>query len=498
VEGVAERQRYGSATAFLVDEKCGVFATNAHVAEALTPGARMVLRQPGTDVELDVTAAKVHPAFGRMREIFDEVGPILEFRRTKKGQGYDNSVPSLQFDFGLLYVQTNPGAKDCKLPDGVQLPKALPLASPESVAAIKAGDSIAIVGYPGSGNFSASLAPLAALPRVDFGTVRAVGSSLPPAKAGPVERTVLDSVLFHSAATIGGSSGSPIFNAAGEVVAVHARGIAAYGDGRSYQEGAADGVEALRLMLNGTAEAALPHYAAAIQTRVKTYVPLAAYSRVIAMDVVKASAKKFGMQESIGQSQMRQVQFGPVSAEGCVNEQKDCVYVESISKDFRKGRFSFVDVGIDTGKTNIIGAVDFDQSVDLTGESEEVRKKFAAMRSISFMCPLMLIQLEPIEGKQGYLFARESELETFSTLLIPATHKGTKNVKIAAYRPPICSEPFTRAQIVVTPFELRPGPRQDQNVSMLDRLSGALAGAVNAMGDAVLPADWDEQPESGR
>lgn len=496
VEGIVERQRYGSATAFLVDAKCGIFATNAHVAETLTPDSRLVLRQPGTDVELEVTAAKVHPAFNRMREIFDESGPILEFRRTKKGQDYDNSVPNLQFDFGLLYVQTNPGEKDCKLPPGVTLPRALPLASPQSVGQIRAGDPIAIIGYPGSGNFSATLAPLAALPRVDFGTVRAVGSGLPPAKAGPSERTVLDTVLFHSAATIGGSSGSPLLNAAGEVVAVHSRGIAASGGGRSYQEGAADGVEALRLMLDGTAEAALPQYATAIQSRVKNYVPLAAYARSLAMDAVKATALKYGMQESIASSNMRQIKFGPDAREGCAGPGKDCVYVDSISKDFMTGRFAIVDVPIDTARSNIVSAVDFDQGFDLSGVTSEVRKKFEDMRAISFMCPLMLIHLEPVLGKEGYLFAGESELETFSSLLIPATYKGARDVKVVIFRPPFCSESFTRAQMVVTPFELRPGPRKEQNVSMLDRLSGALAGAVNAMGDAVLPADWRETPDS--
>lgn len=491
VEGVKEQQRYGSATAFLVDAKCGIFATNAHVAETRTPDSRVVLRQPGTDVELEVTAAKVHPAYERMREIFDETAPILEFRRTKKGQEYDNSVPNLQFDLGLLYIQTNPGEKDCKLPEGVTLPKALPLASAQSFAQIKAGDPIAIIGYPGSGNFSATLAPLAALPRVDFGTIRATGSSLPPAKRGPAERTVLDTVLFHSAATIGGSSGSPIINAAGEVIAVHARGVSANGAARSYSEGAADGVEALHLMLDGAAENALPQYAGAIQARVKDYVPLAAYARGIAIDSVTATAKKFGMQESIGASGMIQTRFGVETAAGCVNAEKDCVYAESLTRDFRRGRFAFVDVPVDTARASIINAVDFDQGFDLSSLSEESRRKFSGMRAISFMCPLMLVQLEKMADGSGYLYARESELETFPSLLLPAEHKGQRDVKVMLYRPPFCSAPFTRAQVVSTPFELRPGPRGNENVSMLDRLGGALADAVNAMGDAVLPADWN-------
>lgn len=496
VDGLTEKQRYGSATAFLVDQKCGVFATNAHVAETLTKESRIVLRQPGTDIELEVTAAKVHPAYVRMREIFDETGPILEYRRTRKGQEYENSVPTLQFDFGLLYVQTNPGEPDCKLPEGTTLPKALRIAPPESSSRVKAGDPIAIIGYPASGNFSATLAPLAALPRVDFGTVRAMGSALPPAKPGPAEGTILDTVLFHSAATIGGSSGSPILNAKGEVIAVHARGISANGAGRTYQEGAADGVEGLRLLLDGTAEAALPQYASAIAARVKQYVPLAAYARGIAIESVKSAAKKYGMQDDVGSSGLVQAQFGPVADSTCLSGQRDCLYADSIAKDFRSGRFAVVDLPVDTGKSNIVGAVDFDQDIDLSSLDEDVRKKFTNMRAISFMCPLIAIQLESAKDGAGYVFARESELETFPTLLIPAEHKGQRTVKVALFRPPFCSGVFARAQIVVTPFELRPGPPKPENVSMLDSLSGALAGAVNAMGDAVMPANWREEDGS--
>jgi hypothetical protein len=498
VEGKAAQQRYGSATAFLVDDKCGIFATNAHVAETLTPDSRIVLRQPGTDVELEVTAAKVHPAYLRMREIFDETGPILEYRRTKKGQEYDNSVPSLQFDFGLLYVQANPGDKDCKLPEGVTLPKALKLAPADSLAQVKAGDPIAIVGYPGSGNFSATLAPLAALPRVDFGTIRAIGSTLPAAKPGPFEHTLLDTVLFHSAATIGGSSGSPVINSKGEVIAVHARGIAANGGGRSYQEGGADGIEALKLMLDGTAEGALPQYAAAISARVKEYVPLAAYARSIAMDSVKSTAKKYGMREEIGSSGLLRTQFGDAAEAGCLGQRKDCVYAESITRDFRLGRFAFVDIPVDTAKANIVGAVDFDLDVDISALSEDVRRKFTDMRAITFMCPMMLVQLEPAKDGDGYLFARESDLETFPTLLIPAEHKGQRSIKVALFRPLFCSAPYTRAQVVVTPFELLPGPPKQENVSMIDQLSGALADAVNSMGDAVLPANWRDHDEAPR
>jgi hypothetical protein len=493
VEGLKEQQRYGTATAFLVDEKCGIFATNAHVAETVSPDTRVVLRQPGTDVELEVTAAKIHPAYLRMREIFDETGPILEFRRTKKGKEFDNSVPNLQFDFALLYVQTNPGQQDCKLPNGVALPRALKLAPPETLNAAKAGDTIAVIGYPGAGNFSAALAPLAALPRVDFGTIRATGSAVPPSAAGPVQRTIMDTVIFHSAATIGGSSGSPVVNASGEVVAVHARGIASTGLGRSYQEGAAEGVEALRLMLDGKADAALPQYAAAVQSRLKGYVPIAAYARSSAIEAVKATAKSYGMQETVGESSLAQIQFGAEAAEGCLTPSANCLLAQTFSPDFRSGRFAALEFKIDTTRTNMIGVVDFDQEVDLTSQSAAVKKKFEDQRGITFMCPAMILQLAEQKKLGTYAVVRESALETFPSILIPAAHAGTQPVKLMVFRPPFCSKTFTRAQAVLTPFELKPGPRKDEHVSMLDRLSGALADAVNTAGDAVLPANWRDE-----
>jgi hypothetical protein len=491
VDGVTDKQRYGSATAFLVDGKCGVFATNAHVAETVTPDSRVVLRQPGTDVELEVTGAKIHPAYKRMREIYDESGPILEYRRTKKGNEFDNAVPNLQFDFGLLYVQTNPGEKDCKLPEGVTLPKALSLASQEELSRIRAGDPIAVFGYPASGNFSASLAPLAALPRVDFGTIRAIGSLLPPAKAGEPQRTVLDTVLFHSAATIGGSSGSPVVAPSGHVIAVHARGIASTGTGRAYQEGAADSVEALRLMLDGTAEAAVPQYASAILARAKAYVPISAYARLNAIDTIKASAKRFGMREDISDGSATQFEFGPEAPGVCLSQGGSCFAAETFARAFSAGRYAVVDITLDTARANVLSAVDFDQDVDISGLTDDQKKSFGDQRGITFMCPVMIVQLEPGKEPGSHVFARSSDFETFPSLLVPAEHKGQKETKIALYRPPFCSPNFARAQLVVTPFELRPGPRDDQ-VSLLDELSGALAGAVNAMGDAVLPADWRE------
>lgn len=497
VDGVAEKQRYGSATAFLVDGKCGIFATNAHVAETVTPDSRVVLRQPGTDVELEVTAAKVHPAYRRMREIYDESGPILEYRRTKKGTEFENAVPNLQFDFGLLYVQTNPGEKDCKLPEGVTLPTALQLAPQEELSNIRAGDPIAVFGYPASGNFSASLAPLAALPRVDFGTIRAIGSLLPPAKAGEPQRTVLDTVLFHSAATIGGSSGSPVVAPSGHVIAVHARGIASTGGGRAYQEGAADTVEALRLMLDGTAEAAVPQYASAILARAKAYVPISAYARLNAIDAIKASAKRFGMREDISDGAAIPLEFGPQAPSVCVTQGGTCFAAETFVRAFSSGRYAIVDVPLDTARANALSAVDFDQDVDLSGLTDEQRKTYGEQRGITFMCPVMIAQLAPGKEPGSFVFARTSEFETFPSLLIPAEHKGQTETKILLYRPPFCSPHFTRSQLVVTPFELRPGPRGDQ-VSLLDELSGALAGAVNAMGDAVLPADWRDDENDGR
>lgn len=492
VEGIKEKQRYATATAFLIDQKCGVFATNAHVAETFTPETRVVLRQPGTDVELDVTAAKVHPAYKRMREIYDDVGPILEYRRTKKGQEFDNAVPNLQFDFGLLYVQTNPGERDCKLPDGVTLPRALKLAPPAALTAVKAGDPIAVVGYPGAGNFSAALSPVAALPRIDFGAVRAVGSALPPAKPGPAENTLLDTVIFHSAATIGGSSGSPVVNGAGEVLAVHARGIASTGPGRVYQEGAAEGVEALRLLIDGTADAALPQYAAALTARLKGYMPIAAYARVSAIDIVKKTAKSFGMQEVVGDSSLAQIQFGAMAREGCVTPGEDCLFAESFAPDTYMARFARLDLTIDTGRTNIIGLVDFDQDLDLAAAPPATRTKFENQRGITFMCPVKMMQLVEQKQKGSYAIARESELETFPSMLIPAEHKGQTTIILMLYRSPFCSEHFTKAQAVLTPFELKPGPRTDDAVSMLDQLSSALADAVNSVGDAVLPAEWRE------
>jgi hypothetical protein len=492
VEGKETKQRYGSATAFLIDAKCGIFATNAHVAETFTPDARVVLRQPGSDTELEVTAAKVHPAYRKMREIFDEYGPILEYRRTKKGE-FDNAVPNVQFDFGLLYTQTNPGVAECTLPEGVTLPAALKLAPVEKLEALKAGDSVAVVGFPGTGNFSAGLAPLAALPRVDFGTLRATGSALPPAKPGPVQKTLLDTVIFHSAATIGGSSGSPIFNTDGEVIAIHARGIGASANGRLYQEGAADTIGALRDLIENRADVELPAYASAIQNRIRDYIPVPVFARSAAITTIRETAVKLGMRESIGESKLIPFAFGADAPAGCVFPDRNCVGAERVSKDFASGRFAFVDIDIDTSKTNVLSAVDFDQEADVSLIPEKVRAKYSNQRGAGFVCPTLFLELAQGKNPESYIIARESQLETLSNILIPAQHAGVKKTKIAAYRPPYCSGNWTKAHFVVTPFELTPGARQNENVSMIDQIGDVLASAANTLGDTVLPASWREE-----
>jgi S1-C subfamily serine protease len=480
-----EDGRGGTATAFLVDNRCGVFATNAHVAATYGAAKRLVVRQPQSTVELPVTGVKIHPAFDLMTRTFDSFGPILSFRNLKDGVNVERTSPIVQFDVALLYTRpmtAEGGCEDAALP----LPRALALAAKAELALAGPGAPIAVIGYPGTGSFSSTEQAVVALPRVDFGIIRAVGTTLPPAKAGQPPGP-LDRVLFHSAPTIAGSSGSPIFNAFGRVIAIHARGTGGEYLTRRYQEGAADRIEPLIELLTNQEQAALPAYEAAINARLKDYDPASKLARARATQAIAETAKKLGMREALAEGSVIQLEFGEEAETFCLNADKDCVSAKGMSQHFTTGRFASVDVPLDTAKINMLTMVDFDldKGEPQIGETENAALKEQEQSDI--LCPLVIWEAEA-QASGSYTVVRQSELETLASILVPARHKGQASAKLVIFRPDYCSQTYRKAQLVVTPFALEAGPREDLTASLLERMVGAVGQALNSAGETIMPA----------
>lgn len=187
-------------------------ATNAHVADSVErarrDGLRVVVRAPGAiPHDLPILSARIHPGWA----FADQVT-----RRPLPQVAEDGSIRGVQLvpfaDVALLGVAAGSAAP------------ALPIASAEVLEQLSAGDPLIILGFP-----SESMAgprdnhP----PQAGVGTLAATTSVFqrPPA-------TSADALLLHHNIQMGGgSSGSPVLNADGQVVGVHSAGNVIFIDG---------------------------------------------------------------------------------------------------------------------------------------------------------------------------------------------------------------------------------------------------------------------------
>ncbi len=201
------------ATAWVVDRKRGLLATNAHVAELhkqvssyaadLPNDSPLVVCSPGenghTFEVIDVTIHPGYDAFTKLWETFDPSRPL----GSQALEPIANAGPAC--DVALLHVEPNEN-----------LAPELKLASDETIRGLSAGDPVAMAGYPLEGILLGGVNVKQPFSELDVGIVKAVTDFF----GSPAHDAELQ-LIHHSVASAGGASGSPIVNAAGEVVAVH-------------------------------------------------------------------------------------------------------------------------------------------------------------------------------------------------------------------------------------------------------------------------------------
>lgn len=192
----------GAATAWVVGE--GVMATNAHVGEIfgqIGPGMELLVRSPKRPhLTHRVTSVTIHPGYHAFEQAVAEYAPVV------MGLHGQISNPSLVpgYDVALMYVDK---------PEVLGPP--LPLASDEDLAKLLPGMAVAYVGYP-SEQLSLADAIRAPNPVVQSGgTLVGITDYFNVRREDNVNHLVQ-----HNLGATGGASGSPIVNAAGEVVAV--------------------------------------------------------------------------------------------------------------------------------------------------------------------------------------------------------------------------------------------------------------------------------------
>lgn len=168
----------------------GIYATNSHVSQPIAEllkngGSAYIAVNRRPDLRLKITRAVVHPRYGKEETNFE-----------------GKKQPVLSYDVGLLYVQG-------------EAPKTFRPARKPELEKLDSGYRIGFLGFPMEGMAGNNVDVRNPVATMQSGIVTATTDYwLAP---GPFERRFS---VQHNLGATGGASGSPIFNARGEVVAI--------------------------------------------------------------------------------------------------------------------------------------------------------------------------------------------------------------------------------------------------------------------------------------
>ncbi len=200
-----EERAYGTAVPIGPD----ILATNAHIVEGretLVKGARMFVRQPGAGGrQFEVTGSGKHPSYAVFNE-FLKSDPFFVMSSKNCPACYPSILTSVpNYDVGILRVAA-----------GSNLSPILEIASADEIASLKTGTPVALAGYPTEGVRGAEVQPLGAVPTLSVGMITAITDMFNmPAELGQRR------LIHHNLPTTGGSSGSPMVNSSGKIVALN-------------------------------------------------------------------------------------------------------------------------------------------------------------------------------------------------------------------------------------------------------------------------------------
>lgn len=213
---VVNDRLYG--TAFVVDRENGVLVTAAHVTKAIPfdeEDARIRIFNRFDGAPIAISEVRNHAGYGAFRELVEAFQPVRPHTPILNPRILP--LRDLAFDAALLIVDPlDPETGENRLgPD-------LPIAAEEELLQMSAGAPIAVIGFPYD-TLDDSFAAASATSRVERGVISAMIAPLDNAAAAG--DPVIANLIIHRLATAGGNSGSPVINAAGEVVGIHTHGI---------------------------------------------------------------------------------------------------------------------------------------------------------------------------------------------------------------------------------------------------------------------------------
>ena len=193
------------ATAWVVDQERGILATNGHVAEIFNEigaDSQLIVRTPGmSPQDFVVERVEIHPGYRDFDSFWVEYDPV---QRTTLGQMESVESAGPACDVAIMHVK-----------DPTSLPPALTLADDAELFALKPGEKVAYIGYPIEGTRLFNISSPS--PITQLGWITAMTNYFGDDDAEIVDRQL----LVHALPASGGTSGSPVFDRQGNVVAVH-------------------------------------------------------------------------------------------------------------------------------------------------------------------------------------------------------------------------------------------------------------------------------------
>jgi hypothetical protein len=204
-------------TAFVIDRDKGMLATAAHTADSLKleEGDKVFILNRASHKPIPVKGKRLHAGYGAFRLLVEEYQPIR--KNSSIYAPLAAPVRDLAFDAGLITVDPIDSETGQN-----RLGPNLKIAAEEKLVALAPGSPIAVIGYPYD-TLDDGLTPDAAISRVDRGVISAMIAPLDT--AADAEDPVVANLIIHRLSTAGGSSGSPVIDAEGDVIGIHTHGI---------------------------------------------------------------------------------------------------------------------------------------------------------------------------------------------------------------------------------------------------------------------------------
>ena len=200
-------------TAFVVDRERGLLATNSHIATWADEFGPLSVMGMGGE-ELKVIAVRLHDGY----KTFPQHVSVYEPTKTTPGivGGRAIKVPAPfdmvdGYDVALLQVSRE---------DAIKLAPDLPLASREELYALRTGDGIASVGYPLDLSSTADIETMSLTPKAIVGRISAL-SSFVGVRTDNGTNDTISQLIIHPLHTQPGTSGSPMINDEGHVIAIN-------------------------------------------------------------------------------------------------------------------------------------------------------------------------------------------------------------------------------------------------------------------------------------